>query len=327
MTVDVISDEIKNQENTIDILESCINHNNRDECVSDPYCHWKPHERITRDEWIKINRHKPISDLDISKYIQDNGQNVSDNRENNVDIYWGLRYDNRGLDEYIRKYQLPNSRLKKNVDLLLKRSGFAISDTASQNIRTYIKIKERGECRLLVDKDADEIKDMKFVRRVVEEIVRNNIKRNEILNNKIRLVETRLSYHIYSGERFFTTGDVKSKLYDDIYCKELRNRLKILSYFTRNSSLYEYDVPQIMYSGFVEKIKDFKLLNVSDLNIDFTIEPDQLFIVPEKGREHLVRILDGADTQRALHNIMVLNTPLDTYRIGETSIGIDFTIE
>lgn len=327
MTVDVISDEIKKQENTIDILESCINHNNRDECVSDPYCHWKSHERITREEWIKINRHKPISDLDISKYIQDNGQKVSDSRENNVDIYWGLRYDNRGLDEYIRKYQLPNSRLKKNVDLLLKRSGFAISDTASQNIRTYIKIKERGECRLLVDKDADEIKDMKFVRRVVEEIVRNNIKRNEILNNKIRLVETRLSYHIYSGERFFTTGDVKSKLYDDIYCKELRNRLKILSYFTRNSSLYEYDVPQIMYSGFVEKIKDFKLLNLLDLNIDFTIEPDQLFIVPEKGREHLVRILDGAETQRALHNIMVLNTPLDTYRLGESSIGIDFTIE
>ena len=327
MTIDVISDEIKKQETRIDILESCINHNSRNECVSDPYCRWKPNERMTREEWININKPKPLTDIEISGYLDDNGEVLSENRENNINMYWGLRYDNRGLDEYIRKYEAPDSRFKKNVDVILKKNGFSISDISSQNIRAYIKMKERGECRLLVNKDSDEIGNMKFVRRIVEEIVRNNIKRGEILNNKIRLVETRLSYHIYTGERFFTTSDVKSKLYDDIYCKELRNRLKILNYFTRNSSLYEFVVPEIMYSGFIERIREFKLLNRLDLNVSFKVEPEELFIVPEIGREHLVRILDHNETQRALHSIMVLNTPLDTYRIGETSIGIDFTID
>mgnify|MGYP003339316311 CR=1 FL=1 len=61
--------------------------------------------------------------------------------------------------------------------------------------------------------------------------------------------------------------------------------------------------------------------------MDFTLEGDQLFIVPERGREHLVRILDEEETNRALHNIMVLNTPLDTYRVGSVSHDVDFTIE
>lgn len=327
MTIDIITDDIRKDETGIDILESCIHHNSRNECVSDPYCRWKPNEQTTREEWIKINRLKPLKDSEILDYLESNGEVVSDSRDINVDTYWGLRYDNRGLDNYIRKYEVPDSRFKKNVDLLLKKNGFTISDVSSQNIRAYIKMKERGECRLLVHKDSNEISDMKFIRRIVEEIVRNNIKRGEILNNKIRLVETRFSYHIYSGERFFTASDIRSKLYDDIYCKELRSRLKILNYFTRNSSLYEFVVPEIMYTGFIEKIKDFKLLHKIDLNIHFTIEPDQLFIVPEIGREHLVRILDHLETQRALHYIMVLNTPLDTYRLGESSMGIDFSID
>ena len=327
MTVDVISDEIRKDVQHIDILESCIHHTNQNECVSDPYCRWKPNEYMPREDWIKQNRSKPLKDSDILHYLESNGEAVVDNRDINIDTYWGLRYDNRGLDEYIRKYDVPDSRFKRNVDLLLKKNGFAISDVSSQNIRVYIKMKERGECRLIVNKDSDEIGNMKFVRRIVEEIVRNNIKRGEILNNKIRLVETRLSYHIYSGERFFTTSDIKSKLYDDIYCKELRSRLKILNYFTRNSSLYEFVVPELMYSGFIEKVKDFRLLNKLDLNIHFKIEPNQLFIVPEIGRQHIVRILDNLETQQALHRIMVLNTPLDTYRIGHSSIDIDFTID
>jgi len=327
MTIDVITDEMKKQETHIDILESCIQHNNQNECVSDPYCRWNPNEQMSRDEWIKLNSSKPLKDSEILNYLESNGEIVSDNRDNNVNIYWGLKYDNRGLEKYIVKYDKPNSTFKKNVDLLLKKNGFTISDVTSQNIKAYIKMKEKGECRLLVNKDSNEISDMKFIRRIVEEIVRNNIKSSEILNNKIRLVETRLSYHIYSGERFFTASDIKSKLYDDIYCKELRSRLKILNYFTRNSSLYQYDVPEIMYTGFIETIKNYKLLHKIDLNIHFKIEPDVLFIVPEIGREHLVRILDPTETQRAIHYIMVLNTPLDTYRIGENSFNIDFTID
>ena len=326
MTVDIISDDIKNNENSIDVLESCIEHNTRDECTRDPYCRWKPKKEQNRMQWIETHRSESVTERDIAKYIKQNGDTISDNKENNLDKYWNLRFNNDGLEQYIQKYEKPYSKVKGIVDLALTKSGYAISDIPSRNIRTYFEIKERGDCQLVIDKDDETIQNMQFVRRIVEEIVRNNIKRNEILNNKIKLVETRLSYHIYSGERFLTSSDVKMKLYDDIYCKELRNRLKILNYFTRNSSLYEFDVPEIMYSGFVEKMKDFKLVNKVEMRVDFDLDGEQLFKVPEIGRQHMVRILDEEETQRALHHIMVLNTPLDRYRLGDMSEGIDFTI-
>jgi len=327
MTLDITSDIPKIKENTIDILESCVDHNTNDECVRDPYCHWKPEQEKNRSEWIETHKLEKVVEKEIILYLKKNGRNPTKSKENNEEMYWNLRFDNLGLDEYIKMYEKSNSKLKTNVDFVLTKHGYEINDIPSENIRKYFDIKKRGDCQLILQRDVDEIKNMQFVRRIVEEIVRNNIKRNEILNNKIKLVETSLSYNIYSGERFLTTSDVKTKLYDDIYCRELRNRLKILSYFTRNSSLYEFDVPEIMYSGFVEKIKDFKLVNKLEMRVGFELDGEQLFKVPEIGREYMVRVLDEEETQRALHHIMVLNTPLDTYRLGDMSEGIDFIIE
>lgn len=186
-----------------------------------------------------------------------------------------------------------------------------------------LRFEQLGNCKLVLDSNVY----TKFIHQIVEELVRNNLKRSEILGNTIKLVETNLSYNIYSGERFLTTSDVRQRLYEDIYCKLLRYRLKTLEYFTRNSSMYSKHLPELFITDLEESLKEFQLVHRQSLNVRFEIDGSHASVFPENNRQSLVRILDEVETQRALHRILVLNTPLDTYRVASTSSNVDFIIE
>jgi len=233
--------------------------------------------------------------------------------------------DESNRSEWIKQEKMKAVIQQKEIDEYIVSNGESLEEDAATNENLYwnLRFEKQGNCKLLVDPSSNK----KFVYQLVEELVRNNIKRNEILENKIKLVETNLSYHIYSGERFFTTSDVKSRLYDDIYCKLLRYRLKTLDYFTRNSSMYSEHLPELFLTELEEPIKEFPLLERQMLNVHFEMDGEDAFRIPENDRQQLVRILDQDETQLALHRIMVLNTPLDTYRIGSTTNDIDFIIE
>jgi hypothetical protein len=279
MSVEQMNPSVALVENSGDVLENCLSHNNNSTaCSKDPFCSWHPMDESKKPDWIVSEKEKSSVDQEkMKEYIISNGYIIEDEPdESEVEaLYWDLRFE------------------------------------------------QLGNCKLLLDSNVY----TKFIHQIVEELVRNNLKRSEILGNTIKLVETNLSYNIYSGERFLTTSDVRQRLYEDIYCKLLRYRLKTLEYFTRNSSMYSKHLPELFITDLEESLKEFQLVHRQSLNIRFEMNGLHECVFPENNRQSLVRILDEVETQRALHRILVLNTPLDTYRVASTSTNVDFIIE
>lgn len=279
MSVEQINPSVALIENSGDVLENCLSHNNNSTaCSKDPFCSWHPMDESKKQGWIVSEKEKSSVDQErMKEYIISNGYNIEDEADDSdvEALYWDLRFE------------------------------------------------QLGNCKLLLDSNAY----TKFVHQIVEELVRNNLKRSEILGNTIKLVETNLSYNIYSGERFLTTSDVRQRLYEDIYCKLLRYRLKTLEYFTRNSSMYSKHLPELFITDLEESLKEFQLVHRQILNVRFEIDGSHECVFPENNHPSLVRMLDEVETQRALHRILVLNTPLDTYRVASRSPNVDFIIE
>ena len=94
---------------------------------------------------------------------------------------------------------------------------------------------EQGQCRLHVDKERIHT----YTERIVDELVRNRLKRNELLNSKVQLVRVEKGYYVFNGEVFYDENDIREGATSRIYERNLRNRLQVVDLFTVNSSSYE----------------------------------------------------------------------------------------
>ena len=322
--------KIKNEVLNLDILESCLNHD-KDTCNNDPFCIWRPFGE-TKEEYMKkvmeSDFRKPLKTSEIQEFLGLFGIQPTDNDEENRRMYFEKKYEYMGLQKYLENYN-KKPTIKSRIDAELRLKGYSISSNPIDNVRTFVRLIKKGQCRFKLMKEdnveKDDVKKLEFVRKIVEELVRNTIKRNEILGNKIRLVETKLSYHVYGGEFLFTQAEIKSKFHLSIYCKELNNRLKILDFFTRNSSLYEYEIPDLPPLELSEKIKVYKLVR-EDIYLDFNQLENDLFYVPDGKATRLIKILDNRETNDFILDIFRQNTNVDRYRVTNIENNVEFLI-
>ena len=100
---------------------------------------------------------------------------------------------------------------------------------------------------------------------------------------------------------------------------------KILEYFSRNSSLYEYEVPDLPELVLKEKLEQFSLM-AETIYVDYKFLGMDFFYIPEVNVSRMVKNLDIGETNRLLLNILHLNTPIEKCRITSVENDVDFKI-
>jgi hypothetical protein len=279
------------------VEQSCSVHRLKNQCSADPFCNWVEETQ---------------------------GQSLAEFKEANIqkvkNILSTLEKNRESITKYInnmRKYLEYNGRQWSDSDM-------------DMNINNKLEIDylRKGNCRLVLldDENLDFIRS-KYIRKLVDEILRNPIRRKEIMENSIRIVETRLSYNVYPNEVFYTEKDIKLNTAElrTLYQRNRRSKLRVLNHFTRNSSNYYNVVEPVENNQYIEqKLRDnsYTLYLNSGL-IDFKITGLERMVVSDVHQTQNVVILDD---NRAILDIIRKNTPLDSWRVNNVGKNIRFSV-
>ena len=234
------------------------------------------------DYMIKKKQIEPIISNLIKKYFVLKKENVNETEieqgscfnliknticDKNKYCVWDNKLDSTitSMDEYvdrefpkaIQKYNIKkgkNLNKYKNIKEFILNNGGVVNDGKTEdafedNIRNYLQHKYAytGNCKFIFeigDENPENIGKLSFVLKFLDELIRNITKRDEILNNKIKFVNSRISYNYYNGEMFFTNNEIKAGFYDTIYCKTLRSRLKVQYFWTTMTNDIVIEIPQ-----------------------------------------------------------------------------------
>ena len=162
---------------------------------------------------------------------------------------------------------------------------------------------------------------------MVDEILRNPIRRREILENSIKIVDTRLSYNVYPNEVFYTEKDIKNNTSElkTLYQINRRSRLRVFNHFNRNSSNYYDKIDIIENNQYIEqKLREnnYSLFNITGI-IPFTVVGTQILNIGDENKIHDIIILDD---NQAILDIIRFNTPLTSHSVNRISTDIPFQI-
>jgi hypothetical protein len=272
-------------------------HKIKNQCNSDPYCNWV-------DE---------TNDLTLNEFIVKNKQKI-------IDIIKSFGSNQIAYNKYIN-----------NLRKYIHQNGYNWSDdNMDNNIINKLNIDyyRKGNCRLLLlnDENVDFIHS-KYIRKLVDEILRNPTRRREILDNSIKIVDTRLSYNVYPNEVFYTEKEIKNNTTElkTLYQINRRSRLRVFNHFNKNSSNYYDKIEIIENNQYIEqKLQEnnFLLYNLSEI-IPFTIVGSQILNSGNENKIHDVIILDD---DQAILDIIRKNTPLTSHSVNRISIDIPFQI-
>jgi len=279
------------------VEQTCSVHKIKNQCNTDPFCNWIDETNgLTLDEFIDKNKQKILeiiksfgtNEIARSKYISSIHKYLQKNGQ-----YW----DETNMDNNINN--------KLNIDYYRK-----------------------GNCRLLLlnDENVDFVQS-KYIRKLVDEILRNPIRRREILENSIKIVDTRLSYNVYPNEVFYTEKDIKNNTGElkTLYQLNRRSRLRVFNHFNKNSSNYYDKIEIIENNQYIEqKLRDnsYSLYNISGF-IPFTIVGTQVLSPGDEHKMHDIIILDD---QQAILDIIRLNTPLTSHTVNMITKDVSFKI-
>jgi hypothetical protein len=279
------------------VEQTCSVHKIKNQCNSDPYCNWV-------DE---------TNDLTLNEFIVKNKQKI-------IDIIKSFGSNQIAYNKYIN-----------NLRKYIHQNGYNWSDdNMDNNIINKLNIDyyRKGNCRLLLlnDENVDFIHS-KYIRKLVDEILRNPTRRREILDNSIKIVDTRLSYNVYPNEVFYTEKEIKNNTTElkTLYQINRRSRLRVFNHFNKNSSNYYDKIEIIENNQYIEqKLQEnnFLLYNLSEI-IPFTIVGSQILNSGNENKIHDVIILDD---DQAILDIIRKNTPLTSHSVNRISIDIPFQI-
>jgi hypothetical protein len=279
------------------VEQTCSVHKIKNQCSSDPFCNWVDETNgLTLDEFV--DKHKPKIVDTIKSF---------------------------GTNEILR------SKFINTIRKYVQKNGYNWNeDNMDNNIINKLNIDyyRKGNCRLLLlnDENVDFIHS-KYIRKLVDEILRNPIRRREILENSIKIVDTRLSYNVYPGEVFYTEKDIKNNTAElkTLYQMNRRSRLRVFNHFNKNSSNYYDKIEIIENNQYIEqKLREnnYSLFNVTGI-IPFTIVGSQILNSGDENKIHDIIILDD---NQAIFDIIRLNTPLTSYSVNKISSQIAFRI-
>ena len=279
------------------VEQTCSIHKMKNICNNDPFCNWVDETNgLSLQEFVEKNKSK------INGIIQSFGSN----------------------DTLKNKYIT-------NIRKYIEKNGYKWHDTNLDiNItnKLHIDYYRKGNCKLLILNDEKvEFINSKYIRKLVDELLRNPVRRQEILDNSIKIVDTRLSYNVYPNEVFYTEKDIKHNINElkTLYQLNRRSRLRVLNHFTKNSSYYYDNLEIIENNQFIEqklRNNDYSLYNISSI-VPFTIIGTQVYNPGDENKVHDIIILDD---DRAILDIIRLNTPLQSYSINRISEGVSFKI-
>jgi hypothetical protein len=279
------------------VEQTCSIHKIKNQCSTDPFCNWVDETNgLTLEEFIDTNKQK------ILEIIKSFGTN-----------------------------EIAKTKYLNNIRKYLQRNGQNWDDTnidININNKLNIDYYRKGNCRLLLlnDENVDFVHS-KYIRKLVDEILRNPIRRREILDNSIKIVDTRLSYNVYPNEVFYTEKDIKNNTSElkTLYQQNRRSRLRVFNHFNKNSSHYFDKIEVIENNQYIEqKLRDnsYSLYNITGI-IPFSIIGSQVL---SPGDEHKIHDIIILEDQQAILDIIRLNTPLTSHSINRISRDILFQI-
>jgi hypothetical protein len=280
------------------VEQTCTVHKTKNQCSTDPFCNWVDETNgLTLDEFVDTNKQK------ILEIIKSFGTN-----------------------------EIAKTKYLNNIRKYLQKNGHNWDDTnIDNNINNKLNIDyyRKGNCRLLLlnDENVDFVHS-KYIRKLVDEILRNPIRRREILDNSIKIVDTRLSYNVYPNEVFYTEKDIKNNTNElkTLYQQNRRSRLRVFNHFNKNSSQYFDKIEVIENNQYIEqKLRDnsYLLYNVTGI-IPFSIIIESQVLSP--GDEHKIHDIIILEDQQAILDIIRLNTPLTSHSINRISRDILFQV-
>ena len=279
------------------VEQTCSVHKIKNQCNTDPFCNWV-------DE---------TNGLSLDEFVDKNKQKI-------LDIIQSF-----GTNEILR------TKYINNIRKYLQKNGYNWNeDNMDNNILNKLNIDyyRKGNCRLLLlnDENVDFIQS-KYIRKLVDEILRNPIRRREILENSIKIVDTRLSYNVYPNEVFYTEKDIKNNTSElkTLYQINRRSRLRVFNHFNRNSSNYYDKIDIIENNQYIEqKLREnnYSLFNITGI-IPFTVVGTQILNIGDENKIHDIIILDD---NQAILDIIRFNTPLTSHSVNRISTDIPFQI-
>jgi hypothetical protein len=294
---------------------TCITHTSPEMCIADSRstCKWEesannPSQSKSMDDIImQFQNLGPIS-----KRIMNEKRSILTNIDKVVDVMAQL-FEKGGV--VLEEYERMKSHIRTRKQL--------VQENMRDNIIAYIHLKIYGMCKYITSNIE------KYVRKLVYELLYHPYKRYEILENNIKLVETKLSYNIYQNEQLLTHSDIKRSFYETLYSRHLSHRLFILDFFTRNSSMYANTKNKIIIEvePLIDRMKPvFHLQREPSNNVNFHRMGQNKFIIRQSLVERPVRYVNHFEAGEIIHSIMRKNTPLLHFPLGKTSNTMDFNI-
>ena len=279
------------------VEQTCTIHKEQNQCNTDPFCNW-------------INETNGLS-LDVFK---------DKHRPKIINIIKGLNANSK--EQYlnsIKKYITSNGK---------KWDDSNIDNIVNIDNKLEIDYYKKGNCRLVLFKEENvDLINSKYVRKIVDEILRNSIRRREILENTIKIVDTRLSYNVYPKEVFYTEKDIKNNMNElkTFYQLNRRSRLHVFNHFTKNSSKYFDKIEVVENNLYIEsKLRDNSYILYTNTGyIPFTIVGSQILNPGDENKIHNITILDNNEL---IFDIIRLNTPLDKFSINHITKNVAFKI-
>jgi len=307
MVADEHLSTIYSQKNT------CITHTSPEMCIADSRttCKWvegSNHHLQSMDDIILLFQNLGP----ISKRIMNEKRGILTNADKVVGVMTQL-FEKGGV--VLEEYDRMKSRIRARKQL--------VQENIRDNIIAYIDMKIYGTCKYITSNIE------KYVRKLAYELLYHPYKRYEILENNIKLVETKLSYNIYKNEQLLTHSDIKRSFYETLYSHHLSQRLFVLDFFTRNSSMYANTKNKIIIEvePLIDRMKPvFYLQREFMRDVHFHRIGQNVFIIRQSLFDRPVRHVNHLESCEILHFIMRKNTPLLQLPIRKISNNVDFRI-
>lgn len=307
----MIADE--HSSSAISHQNTCIIHTSAEMCMTEgrSSCKWeegsKDTQRTIEDVILLFQHLGPIA-----KRIMDEKHKSLSSIDDVIHIMTQL-FERGGTA--LGEYEIMKSRIRARKQL--------IHENIRNNVMTYIELKTDGMCKYITSNVE------RYVRKLAYELLYHPHKRTEILQNNIKLVETKLSYNIYRNEQLLTHSDIKRSFYETLYSHHLIQRLFVLDFFTRNSSMYANMKNKIVIEvePLIDRTKPLFYLQLEHSQpIHFRQIGENKFVIRQSLMERPIRRVNHIDTGEILHFIMRKNTPLVQLPLGKISNNMDFHI-
>ena len=297
---------------TVSHQNMCIIHTNSEMCAAQGRfnCRWvegvNDEPRTIEDVILIFQQLGPIS----KRIMNDMAKKQS--MDSIIDVMTQL-FEKGGAA--LGEYEIMKSRIRSRKQL--------VHENIRTNIITYIELKTDGMCKYITSNIE------RYVRKLAYELLYNSYKRYEVLQNNIKLVETKLSYNIYRNEQLLTHSDIKRSFYETLYSHHLSQRLFALDFFTRNSSMYANAKNKIVIEiePLIDRTKPiFYLQREPSQIIHFRRIGEANFVIRQSLVERPIRHVNHMEAGQILHYIMRKNTPLTQLPTGIMTTNIDFHI-